>query len=64
MGATPEPVSEHEQRLIELAIACKKDPLKFVLAAYPWAENFEAWRLTSGFEAWRLTSGKFPSMGD
>ena len=30
---------DYEARLIELAASCRHDPLRFVLAAYPWGER-------------------------
>jgi hypothetical protein len=32
------PASPRRQRLIELAKLCRRDPLRFVMAAYPWGK--------------------------
>ena len=38
-GRSAVPALDSEDRLIEFAASCRHDPLRFVLAAYPWGER-------------------------
>lgn len=38
MSAQPSPSTDPEQRLVELAARCSRDPLSWVIAAFPWGE--------------------------
>jgi polynucleotide 5'-kinase involved in rRNA processing len=52
-GRSAVPALDSEHRLIEFAASCRHDPLRFVLAAYPWGERDGPLERHSGPDKWQ-----------
>jgi len=52
-GRLAVPALDYEDRLIQFAASCRHDPLRFVLAAYPWGERGGPLERHSGPDKWQ-----------